>query len=157
MGSLGRRAAARRCASSASGFLPAQDAENLLPLRPKSAGRAGWLRLAGHQVVFSTSNFDRDDIVAGAIGFIATAGEMLNLHPHLHILMTDGYMIRSPLVLERLKWDTERGELTYQARPKPSKGLASQAEKQCTMRAGGGDEEALSVVDFLCGAPLLGE
>ena len=26
--------------------------------------------------------FDRDDIVAGAIGFIATAGEMLNLLPH---------------------------------------------------------------------------
>ncbi len=26
--------------------------------------------------------FDRDDIVAGAIGFIATAGEKLNLLPH---------------------------------------------------------------------------
>ncbi len=26
--------------------------------------------------------FDRDDIVAGAIGFIATAGELLNLLPH---------------------------------------------------------------------------
>ena len=32
------------------------------------------------------------------------------------------YMIRSPLVLERLKWDDERGEVTYQARPKRSKG-----------------------------------
>ena len=139
--------------------------------------------------------FERDDIVAGAIGFIATAGEMLNFHPHLHILITDGgfledgtfrhmlywdtdkleelfraevfrlllekeligrdtvnnmlswnhsgfsadasvrvetiadavgrYMIRSPLVLERLKWDAERGEVTYQARPKRSKGPAS--------------------------------
>ena len=32
------------------------------------------------------------------------------------------YMIRSPLVLERLNWDDERGEVTYQARPKRSKG-----------------------------------
>ena len=32
------------------------------------------------------------------------------------------YMIRSPLVLKRLKWDAERGEVTYQARPKRSKG-----------------------------------
>jgi hypothetical protein len=138
--------------------------------------------------------FDRDDIVAGAIGFIATAGEMLNFHPHIHALITDGgflkdgtfrhmlywdtdkleelfraevfrlllekeligrdtvnnmlswnhsgfsadasvrvetiadavrigrYMIRSPLVLERLNWDDERGEVTYKARPKRSKG-----------------------------------
>ena len=67
--------------------------------------------------------FDRDDIVAGAIGFIATAGEMLNFHPHVHILMTDGYMIRSPLVLERLKWGAERVEITYQTPPKRCKGL----------------------------------
>jgi len=32
------------------------------------------------------------------------------------------YMIRSPLVLERLHWDAERAEVTYQARPKRSKG-----------------------------------
>ena len=32
------------------------------------------------------------------------------------------YMIRSPLVLERLNWDDERGEVTYQARPKRSQG-----------------------------------
>ena len=32
------------------------------------------------------------------------------------------YMIRSPLVLERLYWDADRGEVTYQARPKRSKG-----------------------------------
>ncbi|TDI35304.1 MAG: hypothetical protein E2P02_28130 [Acidobacteria bacterium] len=31
-------------------------------------------------------------------------------------------MIRSTLVLERLNWDAERGEVTYQARPKRSKG-----------------------------------
>jgi len=32
------------------------------------------------------------------------------------------YMIRCPLVLERLNWDDERAEVTYQARPKRSKG-----------------------------------
>ena len=31
------------------------------------------------------------------------------------------YMIRCPLVLERLNWDAERAEVTYQARPKRSK------------------------------------
>ena len=31
-------------------------------------------------------------------------------------------MIRSPLVLERLNWDDERAEVTYQARPKRSNG-----------------------------------
>ncbi len=39
------------------------------------------------------------------------------------------YMIRSPLVLERLKWDAERGEVTYQARPKRSKGRAGGLER----------------------------
>ncbi len=39
------------------------------------------------------------------------------------------YMIRSPLVLERLKWDTERGEVTYQARPQRSKGPAGGLER----------------------------
>ena len=33
--------------------------------------------------MYSQIYFDRDDIVAGAIGFIATAGEM-------HVLITDG-------------------------------------------------------------------
>ena len=32
------------------------------------------------------------------------------------------YMARCPLVLERLKWDAETGEVTYQARPKRSQG-----------------------------------
>ena len=31
-------------------------------------------------------------------------------------------MIRCPLVLERLNWDAERADVTYQARPKRSKG-----------------------------------
>ncbi len=39
------------------------------------------------------------------------------------------YMIRSPLVLERLNWDAERGEVTYQARPKRSKGPSGGIER----------------------------
>jgi len=38
--------------------------------------------------LYSRIYFDRDDIVAGAIGFIATAGEILNFHPHIHVLIT---------------------------------------------------------------------
>jgi hypothetical protein len=135
-----------------------------------------------------------DNILPGAVGFIATAGEFLNWMPHLHILMTDGgflpdgtfhhlpyfdsdkveqlfraevlrlllkkqliteqtvnnmlswrnsgfsvdatvrvdtireaarigrYMIRCPLVLERLQWDEEHGEVVYAARPSRAKG-----------------------------------
>jgi hypothetical protein len=147
--------------------------------------------------LYSRIYFDRDDIVAGAIGFIATAGEILNFHPHIHVLITDGgflkdgtfrhmlywdtdkleeifraevfrllmekdligrdtvnnmlswkhsgfsadasvrvetiadavrigrYMIRCPLVLERLSWDAERAQVTYQPRAKRSKGQAA--------------------------------
>ena len=39
------------------------------------------------------------------------------------------YMIRSPLVLERVKWDAERGEVTYRARPRRSKGPAGGLER----------------------------
>ena len=39
------------------------------------------------------------------------------------------YMIRSPLVLERLNWDAERAEVTYQARPKRSKGPSGGIER----------------------------
>ncbi len=39
------------------------------------------------------------------------------------------YMIRCPLVLERLKWDPERAELTYQARPKRSNGPSGGLER----------------------------
>ncbi len=38
-------------------------------------------------------------------------------------------MIRCPLVLERLNWDAERGEVTYQARPKRSKGPSGGIER----------------------------
>ena len=39
------------------------------------------------------------------------------------------YMIRCPLVLERLKWDAERGEVTYQARHKRSQGPTGGLER----------------------------
>ena len=33
-----------------------------------------------------------DTALPGAIGFIQTAGELLNFHPHLHLLITDGVL-----------------------------------------------------------------
>ena len=139
-------------------------------------------------------HYDKDPILPGAIGFIATAVEMLNWMPHIHILLTDGgflpdgtfrhllyfdsdkveklfraevlrllfnkqligeptvsnmlswnhsgfsahagvrvdtiteaarigrYMIRCPLVLERLQWDEDTAEIVYAARPKRAPG-----------------------------------
>ncbi len=133
--------------------------------------------------------FDDDTAVPGAVGFIQTAGELLNFHPHIHLLITDGvfcpdgtfqrfthfdtslverlfraellrillckglisqdivenllswrhsgfsvhgeakapdrdgaarlgrYMIRCPLVLERLSLDQDTGEVLYRTRP----------------------------------------
>ena len=29
-------------------------------------------------------------MIPGAIGFVQTAGELLNFHPHIHVLVTDG-------------------------------------------------------------------
>ncbi len=34
--------------------------------------------------------FDDEATVPGAVGFIQTAGELLNVHPHIHLLITDG-------------------------------------------------------------------
>ncbi len=133
--------------------------------------------------------FDDEAAVPGAVGFIQTAGELLNFHPHIHLLITDGvscpdgtfqrfthfdaslverlfraellrillgkglisqdivenllswrhsgfsvhgeakapdrygaarlgrYMIRCPLVLERLSLDQDTGEVLYRTRP----------------------------------------
>ena len=133
--------------------------------------------------------FDDDMAVPGAVGFIQTSGELLNFHPHIHLLITDGvfstdgtferfpcfdvslierifraellrmllgkdlicqdvvdnllswrhsgfsvhgdvkahdrcsaarlgrYMIRCPLVLERLSLDQDSGEVLYRTRP----------------------------------------
>ena len=133
--------------------------------------------------------FDDHTAVPGAVGFIQTSGELLNFHPHVHLLITDGtfcpdgtferfpyfdtslierlfraellrllvdkdlicqdivdnllswhhsgfsvhgevkapdrdsaarlgrYMIRCPLVLERLSLDEDSGEVLYRTRP----------------------------------------
>ena len=34
--------------------------------------------------------FDDEAAMPGAVGFIQTAGELLNFHPHIHLLITDG-------------------------------------------------------------------
>ena len=59
--------------------------------------------------------FDRDDIVAGAIGFIATAGEMLNFHPHIHVLITDGGFLKDGTFRHMLYWDTDKLEELFRA------------------------------------------
>ncbi len=35
-------------------------------------------------------SFDGTEVAPGAVGFLQTAGELLNFHPHVHILVTDG-------------------------------------------------------------------
>ncbi|MGB6363834.1 MAG: transposase [Thermoanaerobaculia bacterium] len=35
-------------------------------------------------------SFADDEITPGAVGFLQTSGELLNFHPHVHILVTDG-------------------------------------------------------------------
>jgi hypothetical protein len=34
--------------------------------------------------------FDGAGVTPGAVGFVQTAGELLNFHPHVHVLITDG-------------------------------------------------------------------
>ena len=38
--------------------------------------------------------FDGADVTPGAVGFVQTAGELLNSHPHVHVLETDGASLR---------------------------------------------------------------
>jgi hypothetical protein len=40
--------------------------------------------------LYFTASFDSAGVTPGAIGFIQTAGELLNFHPHIHLLVTDG-------------------------------------------------------------------
>ena len=133
--------------------------------------------------------FEGGDLIPGAVGFLQTSGELLNFHPHIHVLVTDGgfmrdgafrplawfhsqhverlfraevlrmllrkeliteaivdnllswrhsgfsahgavrvddrqgavrlghYMIRCPIVLKRLSWEWEAGEIVYRSRP----------------------------------------
>ncbi len=59
----------------------------------------------------------------GVIAAIQTFGDRINLHPHLHFLVTEGgvdeaqrlgdYMIRPRLSLERLSLDEKRAQVGY--------------------------------------------
>jgi hypothetical protein len=40
--------------------------------------------------LYFAAYFDDADATPGAVGFVQTAGELLNFHPHVHVLVTDG-------------------------------------------------------------------
>ncbi|MEE8278962.1 MAG: transposase, partial [Thermoanaerobaculia bacterium] len=40
--------------------------------------------------LYFDSYFDGDEVTPGAVGFLQTSGELLNFHPHVHLLVTDG-------------------------------------------------------------------
>ncbi len=40
--------------------------------------------------LYLTAYFNGADVTPGAVGFVQTAGELLNFHPHVHVLVTDG-------------------------------------------------------------------
>jgi hypothetical protein len=40
--------------------------------------------------LYFTIYFDGADLTPGAVGFVQTAGELLNCHSHVHVLVTDG-------------------------------------------------------------------
>ena len=40
--------------------------------------------------LYFTASFDGAAVSPGAVGFVQTAGELLNFHPHVHVLVTDG-------------------------------------------------------------------
>ena len=40
--------------------------------------------------LYFDGTFDGADVTPGAAGFLQTSGELLNFHPHVHVLVTDG-------------------------------------------------------------------
>jgi hypothetical protein len=40
--------------------------------------------------LYFSGYFDGTGVKPGAVGFVQTAGELLNFHPHVHVLITDG-------------------------------------------------------------------
>jgi hypothetical protein len=73
--------------------------------------------------------YENQAVVPGAVGFIQTAGELLNFHPHVHLLITDGVFDRDG-AFERLTYfDTDLVERLFRAevlRLLTGKGLISQ-------------------------------
>jgi hypothetical protein len=72
---------------------------------------------------------DDDSAVPGAVGFIQTAGELLNFHPHVHLLITDGVFARDGTFERFPFFDTHLIEELFRAellRVMVDKGLISQ-------------------------------
>ncbi len=73
--------------------------------------------------------FEDEAAVPGAIGFIQTAGELLNYHPHVHLLVTDGVFDRDGTFERFTFFDTGLIERLFRAevlRMLTGKGLISQ-------------------------------
>ena len=62
------------------------------------------------------------DRIDGSNHYVFSADATVRVETIADAVRLGRYMIRSPIVLERLNWDDERAEVTYQARPKRSKG-----------------------------------
>ena len=41
--------------------------------------------------LYFDGTFDGADVTPGAAGFLQTSGELLNFHPHVHVLVTPGW------------------------------------------------------------------
>jgi hypothetical protein len=73
--------------------------------------------------------FEDEAAVPGAVGFIQTAGELLNFHPHVHLLVTDGVFDRGGAFERFTYFDTDLMEQLFRAevlRLLVGKGLISQ-------------------------------
>jgi hypothetical protein len=73
--------------------------------------------------------FEDETAVPGAVGFIQTGGELLNWHPHVHLLVTDGVFDREGTFERFTYFDTHLMERLFRAevlRLLVSKGLISQ-------------------------------
>ena len=59
--------------------------------------------------------FEDEGAVPGAVGFIQTAGELLNFHPHVHLLITDGVFDRDGAFERFTFFDTHLIEQLFRA------------------------------------------
>jgi hypothetical protein len=75
------------------------------------------------------AHFEHEAAVPGAVGFIQTAGELLNWHPHVHLLVSDGVFDRDGTFERFTFFDTHLMERLFRAevlRLLRGKGLISQ-------------------------------
>jgi hypothetical protein len=59
--------------------------------------------------------FEDEAAVPGALGFIQTAGELLNWHPHVHLLVSDGVFDRGGTFTRFTCLDTDLIERLFRA------------------------------------------